>query len=619
MKKRISLLILTVCLLCSLLPTTAAAASETGVLQTIQAMGIMVGDENGNMNLDNNVTRAEFATLLARSSVYKDTVGDGDVGYSLFSDVKSGHWASSYIKLAVEQGWMIGYTDGSFRPSNTITLEEACTAVLRLLGYDTASLAGTFPTAQLSKASALGLRDQISRTQGDLMTRRDCMYLFYNLMTAENSSGQIYATTLGYSVTNGEVDYAAVVSDNLSGPYISDGSTPELPFAASSATVYRDGKLSSLSAINLYDVYYYNSGMQTVWVYSDRISGTVSALSPSSLSPTSVTVAGNTYSLTTPEAVYQLSTLGGTAIGDTVMLLLGMDGSVVGVVTGSNIDTTYYGVVVSSSRGVNDTDSAVVETRVQVACTDGTVHTFSVDRSTSYTVGRLVSVSVTESGTTIRTLSERSTSGRVNSSGTSLDSLDFAENVRILDTTSDGAYASITASRLAGANLSSSHVRYYVLNSDGEISDLILNDVTGDTWDYGYLVSIADYSTSLNINVTYSYLRDGTTVTIPASNVKYSVTTGGIAIRSDENGAIDSMRNLESVRLTELGTLSAAAGNQRYDVAEDVQVYLRRDGAYYLTSLSAVDADSYNLTGWYDSFGCPAGGKIRVLIAVEKS
>ena len=53
---------------------------------------------------------------------------------------------------------MTGYTDGTFRPDQTVKLEEACSAVLKLLGYDSASLAGSFPSAQLSKAAALGLR-----------------------------------------------------------------------------------------------------------------------------------------------------------------------------------------------------------------------------------------------------------------------------------------------------------------------------------------------------------------------------------------------------------------------------------------------------------------------------
>ncbi len=39
---------------------------------------------------------------------------------------------------------MNGYTDGTFRPDNAVTLEEACTAVLKLLGYKMTDLNGAF-------------------------------------------------------------------------------------------------------------------------------------------------------------------------------------------------------------------------------------------------------------------------------------------------------------------------------------------------------------------------------------------------------------------------------------------------------------------------------------------
>ena len=177
MRKRLISLLLAVCLAAALCALPASAAGEEEAVRTVKALGIMGGDENGNMNLDQNVTRAQFAKLLSTSSRYKDSIGEG-AGYSLYSDVKSGHWASEYIRLAAEQGWMTGYTDGSFRPDGVITLEEACAATLRLLGYGPAALAGSYPYAQLNKAAAAGLRDDLSREKGDLMLRRDCARLF---------------------------------------------------------------------------------------------------------------------------------------------------------------------------------------------------------------------------------------------------------------------------------------------------------------------------------------------------------------------------------------------------------------------------------------------------------
>jgi hypothetical protein len=51
-----------------------------------------------------------------------------------FSDVTGGkHWAESYIKTCVKAGLINGYTDGTFKPNDTITRAEICTMFAKLL------------------------------------------------------------------------------------------------------------------------------------------------------------------------------------------------------------------------------------------------------------------------------------------------------------------------------------------------------------------------------------------------------------------------------------------------------------------------------------------------------
>ena len=241
MKKRVLSALLAGAIALSLaVPALAAVPSTDEAAQVLAALDIMVGDENGDLSLTAPVTRAEFVKMMTAASTYKDAVGTGS-GASLFTDVKSGYWANGYIQLAVEQGWVTGYVDGSFRPEATITLEEACTALLRLLGFDSSSLSGSFPDAQLSKARSVGLLDDMDVSQGQTLTRQDCVTLFYNLLISENSAGTVYGTTLGYTVTNGEVDYSTLVSNDTKGPYVSTDGTASLPFSAEGVTVYRNG------------------------------------------------------------------------------------------------------------------------------------------------------------------------------------------------------------------------------------------------------------------------------------------------------------------------------------------------------------------------------------------
>ena len=622
-KHRLSALLLALALALPLGMVQAGAVSESTAIEAVQALGIITGDESGNLDLTDPVTRAEFVTMMTAASSYKDSIGTG-TGVSLFKDVKSDHWASQYIRLAVEQGWMTGYVDGTFRPDSQITLEEACTALLKLLGYQSSDLVGSYPSAQLTKASAVGLRDDLDAVQGQVLTRQDCVMLFYNLLVSENSSGTIYGTTLGYTITNGEVDYSTLVTADTKGPYVAESGSLSLPFSADGATIYRNGTLSSLSAVQQYDVYYYNANLRTVWIYSDRVSGTLTAVSPSTAAPTSVTVAGSSYELGTSTAVYKCSSQGSFSTGDLVTLLLGMNGEVVDVVSLDDAETTYYGVVVSSQKVSSTSDttsssSASIQVETQVACSDGTVRTFYTSGSSALSVGRLVSVTSDSEGTTIRSLTSRSLSGTVNSGGTSFAGYDFADNVEILDTDEHGGYARIYPSRLAGERLSDDDVIYYTLDEQGDIDCMILREATGDTLDYVYITSAQSNTESMSVSGTYTYYQNGSSYTISGDKA-YSVSTGGAALIYDD-GEIKSIRQLTSVKLTGLNGLTAMASNQRYSIAEDVQVILRGTGSsgYYASSLSDIDAENYTLTGWYDNLGYSAGGLIRIIVATPKS
>lgn len=620
MRKKLSAL-LAAALAVSMLTLPAGAVSQSTALETVRALGILAGDSQGNLNLSSAVTRAEFVTMMTAASSYKDTVGSG-YGVSLFKDVKSSHWASEYIRLAVEQNWMTGYTDGTFRPGRTITLEEACTALLRLLGYDASSLAGSFPTAQLSKAGAVGLLDDVTAKQGQTLTRQDCVTLFYNLLLADTRAGAVYGTTLGYTVKNNEVDYATVVSADTKGPYVADnGGGLTLPFTPTA--VYVDGALSGQSQVKQYDVYYYNAALRSVWVYTDRATGTLTDLSPSKTAPASATVAGVTYSIGSSTASYKLSSQGQFSQGDVVTVLLGMDGDIVDVVSPQNSETTYYGVVIASTKAASSSSTSSSSTtsaqaQTQVACSDGTVRTF-YHSGGAQSVGKLVSVAVTQSGTTLSAISRRSLSGTVNSAGTRFAGYSFADNVEILDTDGDGGYARIYPSRLAGYSLTDDDVLFYSLDSTGSIDCLILDEATGDTYTYAFVTQATSKTDGSSLSGSYTYLQNGQSHSVSGQQT-YSVKVGGARLTFSDNGSLKGMRQLSSVNLTGLTSLTATAGSSKYALAEDVTVLLR-DGSqqgYYPTTLSAVNSTDYSLVGWYDNQGASAGGRIRILVATKK-
>ena len=712
MKKRILAFLLAVSIAVSVLvlPVSAASINNTALQTAITLGAVPTGQELGA-----NVTRGAFAKMLVSFSTYRESVdAQGTVG-TLYRDVPGNSQWAPYIRIAVQQGWMNGYTDGSFRPDNTVTLEEACAAVLKLLSYKTTDLTGSFPQAQLNKAQQIGLRDQLTCTQGQAMTYEQCTLLLYNALRANTASGSAYGSSLGFTVSNGQVDTSSVLLKSRKGPFVAEEGT-QLPFTP--VSVYRNDKTSASAELNKYDVYYYSESLQTVWIYTRRAAGRITAVSPSASAPTALTVAGSTYSLGSSAVASKISSLNGGGVGEVVTLLLGMDNEVADVITGEEADSVFYGVVQTATRSLVEDNGADVLQKISVMCTDGITRTVNIDKSLNYPTGWLVEISVTPEGEQVTAIESKSVSGTINETATALGDYALADDVQILDTTSEGLAGTVRPSRIAGTKLNALTVRYYTLNEQGQIDRLILNDVTGDLWKYGVLDDVKNLavnagsilgtltgsgssgsgssssgnsssssgstgsttntttvtddlrdvlvpttseilwgvidgsllstvwnritsssgsllsiglkqladitgqpmSTILNFvggGATYICYVNGSQASFSTS-VKYPVLAGGLAVRQNVNGTVKAMIQLMPMKIDKVGAASVMSNGTRYETADDMQVYLWYKGQYYATKLSEVNSEGYYLTGWYDNFGCAAGKRVRVIVAVKK-
>ena len=613
MKKRILSLLLAAVVLLGSAPAAFAASevSDSVIEQVVRAAGIMVGDASGNMNLDKTVTRAEYAKMLVAASTYKDKVS-GVSNSSPFSDVPYTHWAAGYIKTAVAQGWLTGYLDGSYKPDNTVTLEEAATGALKLLGYTTEDFSGSYPYGQLALYESLGLDTKVAASQGTAMTRRNMMYLFYNLLNAETRDGQVYAQTLGYTLNdNNEIDYLSMVSDTMQGPYVVEGSLSDI-VSGDNKTVYRNGYASTADAVQKYDVVYYNDS--AIWAYANAVTGTYQSASPSTSSPTSVTVAGNTYEIETSDAAFELSTLGGLNIGDIVTLLLGRDGKVAAALPADEYATGVAGVVTAVGTGTyyNAVGNAYTARTITVTATDGASYTYPCSK-TSIEEGDLVSIGFGSAETDVSILKSASLSGTV--SGYSIGSRTMAKDVRILDVNDTDAVR-IYYSRLNGAELDSSDVRYYAENAAGEITDLILRDFTGDLYEYGIITSVSEQSDDMNLSGSYTYLLDGEKQTLTTSGKTLGASYGPARL-TIENGQLDSVRALSQIRNPDaINQLGVTKDGESWLFSDECTVYLYQNTQYSLISLTELRNNfaSYNITCYYDK-DTDDGGRIRIVIA----
>ncbi len=261
---------ITAILMALILTASSALASDLDVeTEVVKALGIMTGYENGEMKLDREVSRAEFAKMAIVASPFKNDVAKS-IPVSLFKDLRHKHWAVPYVKLALENKWFHGYADGTFRPENGIKYEEGLTVLLRVLGYSSDKLKGVYPNAQIAKANELGLSKNVGGLVGKKLTRGQCKTMFYNLLSAKDVNGQIFGESIKVPIKDGKVDYLALVFSELEGPFIYDASL-NIPFT--NPSIYKNGSI--VNSLEKYDVYYYNKGLKKVFVYDKKVAGRV--------------------------------------------------------------------------------------------------------------------------------------------------------------------------------------------------------------------------------------------------------------------------------------------------------------------------------------------------------
>lgn len=199
MKKIIALtlIILTLCT-----PFTISYASEAlseDIAQVMKSLNIMNGYSDGSLHLNDKLTREQFAKIIINASQYRNSVSSKSTT-SPFRDVPYYSWAAPYISVAVSNKLIIGYPDSTFKPDKNVTLEEAVTVALNLMGYTSDDFGSSWPYGQLSVATNIGLLKNCSAQAGTEITRQDTMYIVYNMLNSNTKSGSSYIDSLGYEM-----------------------------------------------------------------------------------------------------------------------------------------------------------------------------------------------------------------------------------------------------------------------------------------------------------------------------------------------------------------------------------------------------------------------------------
>ena len=212
--KRALSLGLTAAMISGLMVMGSSAASYADVADTdnveaievLQAVGIMVGDNNGEFNPDQNVTRNEMAVVMSNLmeynvASYKDT--------SPFTDVPS--WAEPYVAACWTNGITAGTSATTYGGSDNVTTSQAALMLMKALGYFQYSqdFGNDWQLATATKGNDIDLFNGVDSGLREAMTRNDLAQLVLNTL----ESGTVQASTNG-SITVGGVTIATDVQYN---------------------------------------------------------------------------------------------------------------------------------------------------------------------------------------------------------------------------------------------------------------------------------------------------------------------------------------------------------------------------------------------------------------------
>ena len=495
-------------------------------VEVLRLLGVIEGNGAGQFNPSGLLTRAEFCKMV----VVLMGKGSDAMRYktvTIFPDVRATHWAAGYINLAVRQSepkLLAGLPDGTFQPDSYITYGQAVTILMRVLGFADKDSGGIWPDGYINLAKSTGVSAGVNLTGSANITRAQAAQLFVNVLSTGKDgkgytpagctkgdkevtlvsmngdklriSGEKDPKTLvrpssssalnglkGYLLTNsdGKVMTFVPKTSSTTGAAVSNAAVI-LPADKSTSgisaltdgrtdyTVYRNGMLSSVSALRKNDVVTYDAVSNTVYACDTRVTVYYESCEPSPSAPVSIKVLGGTPFDVLPTAQQSLSKF---KPGKTMTLLLTSDGTVAGAVEN---DYSARG----NAIGIVDSDG-----NVKLLCGSTTIDLVldGIKPDMTNLKGKLVSISSSSKTSVGLYAKTGGVSGDLNVREGTLGSKKLASGVMIFD---KGELKNL--SDLTETTVPQSRISYARTNANGEIDLIALNSTSGEK--YGRVTTV---------------------------------------------------------------------------------------------------------------------------------
>ena len=178
-------------------------------VDVMNAVGVFVGDEKGNFNAKENLTREQAAKIIAYLEL-GSKAADALPGGATFTDVASTRWSAGFVGYCTQAGVVSGNGDGTFAPAGQLTALQFGKMLLVEIGYDAkaAGMTGTDWAINTSKLLATtGLMDGIDGSVNQVLTREKAAQMCLNALKTPTVE---YATKGSNITVNGaEINFGA--------------------------------------------------------------------------------------------------------------------------------------------------------------------------------------------------------------------------------------------------------------------------------------------------------------------------------------------------------------------------------------------------------------------------
>lgn len=396
-------------------------------------------------------------------------------------------------------------------------------------------------------------------------------------------------------------------------------------FNSSEGIIYRNGEIISPAEVKSTDVVYYTNELKTVWVYGKTAYGVITSISPTTAVPDSVTIAGVNYTLngkpvysntTDPERLRDITENewgkrlreNGVQEGDNVAVYFGFDGKIAEICKVSTMSVTISGYVLEvNNKVVKDSNKEEgVRRMISIIETGGTILEFECSDS-AIEKGSLVEVTFDLNKPVVKKI-EAYSSNNISD----LTQRSFAEDARIL-MVKDGNYTKLKVAEIKGITWGTGNALYCRLNSEGDISDLILTNITSSFYQYGLLKNVVFSDYERGIYSTQLILDMGKEITISPNGVLGDLNPGPKAVRF-ENNTLKEMKSLVPVRLQYINGKQASSGSMVYRITDDVLVYYYKNGEYFTGKFEDLPTSgNASVTGYIDN----SQGPIHVIVVTK--